>query len=160
MPKLRVHNFSISLDGYAAGPDQSVDNPLGVGGTRLHEWAFATRSGRATHGMEGGAEGVDDDFVAQGDTGIGATIMGRTCSSRSAGHGVTASGGAGGGTTRMAVDQPRSDPNHNHGSTSNESDLRCSVTIESSRPLRAILDSCLSQDRVRDRVRQGPVQPI
>jgi hypothetical protein len=61
MPKLRVHNFSISLDGYAAGPDQSVDNPLGVGGTRLHEWAFATRSGRATHGMEGGAEGVDDD---------------------------------------------------------------------------------------------------
>lgn len=66
MPKLRLHNFSISLDGYAAGPDQSVDNPLGVGGTRLHEWAFATRSGRATHGMEGGAEGVDDDFIAAG----------------------------------------------------------------------------------------------
>jgi hypothetical protein len=77
MPKLRVHNFSISLDGYAAGPDQSLDNPLGVGGTRLHEWAFATRSGRATHGMEGGAAGVHDDFVAQGDTGVGATIMGR-----------------------------------------------------------------------------------
>jgi dihydrofolate reductase len=77
MPKLRLHNFSISLDGYAAGPDQSVGNPLGVGGTRLHEWAFATRSGRATHGMEGGAEGVDDDFIAQGDAGIGATIMGR-----------------------------------------------------------------------------------
>jgi RibD domain-containing protein len=76
MPKLRLHNFSISLDGYAAGPDQSVGNPLGVGGTRLHEWAFATRSGRATHGMEGGAEGVDDDFIAQGDAGIGATIMG------------------------------------------------------------------------------------
>src|SRR5262245_47266568 len=77
MPKLRVHNFAISLDGYGAGPDQSVDNPLGVGGTQLHEWAFATRSGRAAHGMEGGNEGVDDDFVGQGDAGIGATITGR-----------------------------------------------------------------------------------
>jgi dihydrofolate reductase len=77
MPKLRVHNFAVSLDGYAAGPDQSLDDPLGVGGTRLHEWAFATRSGREIHGMDGGAKGVDDDFVARGDTGIGATIMGR-----------------------------------------------------------------------------------
>jgi dihydrofolate reductase len=77
MPKLRVHNFAISLDGYAAGPDQSVDNPLGVGGTQLHEWVFETRSGRAMQGMAGGDEGVDDEFVAQGDAGIGATIMGR-----------------------------------------------------------------------------------
>lgn len=77
MPKLRVHNFAISLDGYAAGPDQGVDNPLGVGGGRLHEWAFATRSARETHGMEGGDAGIDDDFMAQGDIGIGATIMGR-----------------------------------------------------------------------------------
>ena len=46
MPKLRVHNFSISLDGYAAGPDQSLDAPLGVGGTALHDWIFETRSGR------------------------------------------------------------------------------------------------------------------
>ena len=45
MSRVRVHNFSISLDGYAAGPDQSIDNPLGVGGTRLYEWVFATRSG-------------------------------------------------------------------------------------------------------------------
>jgi dihydrofolate reductase len=77
MPKLRVHNLAISLDGYAAGPDQSVDNPLGVGGTGLHEWAFATRSGRRIHAMEGGDEGLDDRFIAQGDAGIGATIMGR-----------------------------------------------------------------------------------
>jgi dihydrofolate reductase len=77
MPKVRVHNFAISLDGYAAGPDQSLDNPLGVGGTRLHEWAFATRSGRRTHGMDGGEEGLDDEFVARGDAGIGATVMGR-----------------------------------------------------------------------------------
>jgi dihydrofolate reductase len=78
MPKLRVHNLALSLDGYAAGPNQSVDNPLGIGGTRLHEWAFATRSGRRTHGMEGGEEGgIDDQFIAEGDVGIGATIMGR-----------------------------------------------------------------------------------
>jgi len=77
MPKLRVHNLAISLDGYAAGPNQSLDNPLGVGGPGLHEWAFATRTARHMHGMDGGDEGLDDDFVAQGDLGIGATIMGR-----------------------------------------------------------------------------------
>jgi len=77
VPRLRILNFAISLDGYAAGPDQSVDNPLGVGGTRLHEWAFATRTGRAIHGMEGGEQGLDDDFLAAGDRDIGATIMGR-----------------------------------------------------------------------------------
>ena len=77
MPKLRVHSFAMSLDGFAAGPEQSVENPLGVGGTRLHEWVFATRTGRGTHGMRGGDAGVDDDFVAEADEGIGATIMGR-----------------------------------------------------------------------------------
>jgi dihydrofolate reductase len=77
MPKLRVHNLSMSLDGYAAGPDQDVDNPLGVGGMRLHDWVFTTRYGREMTGGEGGAEGVDNDLLAQGDVGIGATIMGR-----------------------------------------------------------------------------------
>jgi hypothetical protein len=77
MPRLRVHNLAISLDGYAAGRNQSVDNPLGVGGTGLHEWPFATRAGRRIHGMEGGDEGLDDRFIAQGDADIGATIMGR-----------------------------------------------------------------------------------
>ena len=77
MPHLRVHNVSLSLDGYLAGPEQSLEHPLGVGGRLLHEWAFATRSFRRTHGMPGGAEGVDDDFVRRGDVGIGATIMGR-----------------------------------------------------------------------------------
>jgi dihydrofolate reductase len=77
MPKLRVHNFSLTLDGYAAGPDQDVDNPLGVSGTRLHEWVFDTRYGREMLGEEeGGAEGVDNDVLVQGDAGIGATIMG------------------------------------------------------------------------------------
>jgi dihydrofolate reductase len=77
MPKLRVHNLAISVDGYVAGPDQSPDNPLGVGGPRLHEWVFATRTGRQMLGMDGGDEGIDDQFIAQGDIGIGATIMGR-----------------------------------------------------------------------------------
>jgi dihydrofolate reductase len=77
MPKLRVHNFAISLDGYAAGPNQSLDNPLGVGGTGLHEWVFQTRAGNQMLGMEGGDEGLDDEFVAQGDRGIAATVMGR-----------------------------------------------------------------------------------
>ncbi len=77
MPKLRVHNLAMSLDGYAAGPDQSVDNPLGVGGSRLHEWAFATKHFHRMQGEDGGDEGLDDEFWARGEAGIGATIMGR-----------------------------------------------------------------------------------
>jgi len=77
MPKLRVHNFAISVDGYGAGPSQSLDNPLGIGGQRLHEWVFATRYGRRMIGEEGGEEGIDERFMVAGDTGIGATIMGR-----------------------------------------------------------------------------------
>jgi hypothetical protein len=53
VPKLRVHNFALSLDGYGAGPDQNVDNPLGSGGTRLHEWVFETRYGRRMMGRDG-----------------------------------------------------------------------------------------------------------
>ena len=83
MPKLRVHNFSISLDGHAAGPDQGPDHPLGVGGDGLHRWALATRTFRQTFGDEGTeapdgpGESIDDRFAAQGDVGIGATVMGR-----------------------------------------------------------------------------------
>jgi dihydrofolate reductase len=77
MPKLRVHNLTMSLDGYVAGPHQSLDQPLGVGGGRLHGWVFATRTWRTTHGMDGGDGGPDDDVVARGEAGIGATIMGR-----------------------------------------------------------------------------------
>ena len=77
MAKLRVHNLAISLDGYAAGPDQSLDNPLGVGGIGLHEWVFESRTGHQMFGTDGGSEGVDDEFLAAGDVGVGATIMGR-----------------------------------------------------------------------------------
>jgi dihydrofolate reductase len=72
-----VHNFSVSLDGYAAGPRQSVEDPLGVGGEQLHEWVFRTAAGKRMGGEGGGSTGVDNDFVEAGQEGIGATIMGR-----------------------------------------------------------------------------------
>ncbi len=77
MPKLRVCSFSLSLDGYGAGPDQSRDNPLGVGGEALHEWVVPTRTFRTLFGKEGGTTGVDDDFTARGFAGVGVWIMGR-----------------------------------------------------------------------------------
>jgi dihydrofolate reductase len=77
MPKLRVHGFSISIDGYGAGPNQDLNNPLGVGGVALHDWAFATRTFRKMFGMDGGTTGIDDDFAARGFNNVGAWIMGR-----------------------------------------------------------------------------------
>jgi dihydrofolate reductase len=76
MSLLRL-NITMSLDGYVAGPNQSVAHPLGEGGEQLHDWAFATRTFRAVHGMEGGATGSDDDIAAEYFQNIGATIMGR-----------------------------------------------------------------------------------
>lgn len=77
MSKLRVQSFSISLDGFGAGPRQDLANPLGVGGMELHGWAFATRTFRQMHGSEGGTTGIDDDFAARGFNNIGAWILGR-----------------------------------------------------------------------------------
>jgi dihydrofolate reductase len=77
MSKLRVESFSISLDGYGAGPNQDLDHPLGVGGQALHEWAWATRTFQKLHGNEAGATGVDDDFAARGFSNIGAWLIGR-----------------------------------------------------------------------------------
>ncbi|HEY1392671.1 MAG TPA: dihydrofolate reductase family protein [Methylibium sp.] len=79
MSKLKVQSFSVSIDGYGAGPDQSLDNPLGVGGMSLHQWAFATRTFQRMHGngSDGGATGADDDFAARGFANIGAWILGR-----------------------------------------------------------------------------------
>jgi dihydrofolate reductase len=79
MSKLRVESFTISLDGFGAGPDQSINNPLGVGGTSMHGWAWSTRTfQRAVLGREEGAtEGVDEEFATRGFQNIGAWIMGR-----------------------------------------------------------------------------------
>ena len=73
MQRLRVHNFTISLDGYVAGPDQSFDNPLGVGGRDLHQWAFAVMNA----GPDSDVSPVDRRFMEQREIGAGATIMGR-----------------------------------------------------------------------------------
>jgi dihydrofolate reductase len=77
MPKLRVHSFAISVDGYGAGPNQDLANPLGVGGVALHEWAFATRTFHLTVGKAGGTTGTDDEFAARGFANIGAWVIGR-----------------------------------------------------------------------------------
>jgi dihydrofolate reductase len=77
MPKLRVNSFTISIDGFGAGPDQDLANPLGVGGMALHEWAFATRTFRQMHGQEGGSTGTDDEFAIHGFHNVGAWILGR-----------------------------------------------------------------------------------
>ncbi len=77
MARLRARSFSISLDGYGAGPNQDLQNPLGVGGTALHQWFFATRTFQRINGKDGGATGADDDFAARGFENVGAWIIGR-----------------------------------------------------------------------------------
>src|SRR5271156_4093026 len=77
MSRLRVHCFSASLDGYSAGPNQDLANPLGIGGLAVFGWQLATRTHQQMHGGEGGATGLDDDMVRQGFAGIGAWIRGR-----------------------------------------------------------------------------------
>jgi dihydrofolate reductase len=78
MSKLTVRAFSVSLDGYGAGPDQSLENPLGVGGSTLHEWFFPTRTFRQMlGGGEGGSTDVDDGFARRSFDNIGAWILGR-----------------------------------------------------------------------------------
>ena len=78
MTRVRVEGFTVSLDGYGAGPGQDLANPLGIGGTDLHQWLLPTRTlHRKLFGQEGGATGVDDDFAARGFENIGAWILGR-----------------------------------------------------------------------------------
>lgn len=86
MSKLVVRCFSLSLDGYGAGPDQSLDNPLGVNGPLLAEWMFATRTFQRMYGRESGETGVDDDSVARSFENIGAWIMGRNMFGPIRGH--------------------------------------------------------------------------
>jgi dihydrofolate reductase len=69
--------ISMSLDGFVAGPDQSVKDPLGIGGERLHEWVFPLTVWRATHGLEGGEDNESSRVVEQSTANIGATVMGR-----------------------------------------------------------------------------------
>src|SRR5580692_4586611 len=77
MSRLRVQSFSISVDGFSAGPDQDINNPVGVGGLAIFSWQFATRTFKQMHGKDGGSTGIDNDVAAHGFTDVGAWIMGR-----------------------------------------------------------------------------------
>lgn len=84
MPQLRITCVSISIDGYSAGPHQSLENPMGVGGMSLHQWVVPTRTFKVMHADMGlgtgdgeGTTGVDDEFAARGFEGVGAWIIGR-----------------------------------------------------------------------------------
>ena len=77
MSKLKVSAFSISIDGYGAGPQQSLENPLGVGGSALLQWLFGTRTIQRQSGNDGGTAGIDDEFAARSFEKVGAWIMGR-----------------------------------------------------------------------------------
>ena len=69
--------ISVSLDGFVAGPNQSLNDPIGAGGMRLHEWAFATEGWREQHGLSGGERTADADVIEEVSAGIGAYVMGR-----------------------------------------------------------------------------------
>jgi dihydrofolate reductase len=77
MSKLRVHCFGISLDGFGAGPNQDIDNPLGIGGVNLHQWFFPTRTFQKMVGSGDGTTGIDNDMAERGFDRIGAWILGR-----------------------------------------------------------------------------------
>jgi len=77
MSKLRVQAFSVSIDGYGAGPSQSLDQPMGAGGMAMHRWALGTRTFQEMHGAAGGTTGLDDDFAVRSFQNLGAWIMGR-----------------------------------------------------------------------------------
>lgn len=77
MTRIRVHGFTVSIDGYGAGPEQDLQNPMGRGSENLHRWAFKTRTFRKMFGQEGGSTGDDDRLAAHGFEGLGAWVMGR-----------------------------------------------------------------------------------
>lgn len=92
MARVRVHNFAISLDGYGAGPRQTRDAPLGVGGEELHEWYVATRTFQRMLGKDDGTTGTDDEFASRfGEGGIHEALEGARAAA--AGNDVQIGGG-------------------------------------------------------------------
>jgi dihydrofolate reductase len=77
MTKVRVAGFSVSIDGFGAGPEQSLTDPLGKRGSELHQWFFGTKMFRAMTGEGGGSDGVDEDYATRAMAGFGAFILGR-----------------------------------------------------------------------------------
>lgn len=85
MGQVRAAAFSVSLDGYGAGPEQSLQDPLGKGGRELHRWFLGTRTFRAMFGQEGGSEGVDEEYAHRSMDGFGAFVLGRNMFAHSRG---------------------------------------------------------------------------
>ncbi len=111
MTKVRVAGFSVSLDGYAAGTEQSLSHPLGQKGPELFPWFFPTRTFRAMLAQDGGTTGVDDRYAQRSMAGFGAFILGRNMFAPLCGApGPTTRGKAGGATTRRITRPPTSSP--------------------------------------------------
>jgi hypothetical protein len=110
MTKLRVHSFAISLDGYGAGPDQDLANPLGVGGIALHRWVFDTRTFQQMSGHDGGATGIDDDFAARVSPMSELGFWVGTCLGPSVDLGPTTLGRGGGAPTHLTTLPSSSSP--------------------------------------------------
>ncbi|MFJ6025057.1 dihydrofolate reductase family protein [Brevundimonas sp. NPDC092305] len=83
--KVRVSSYAVSADGFGAGPDQSLETPLGVGGEGMHRWFFPTATFQSMYGAGQGETGVDDDFARRGMAGLGAWILGRNMFAHSRG---------------------------------------------------------------------------
>ena len=79
MSKVKVAAFSVSIDGFGAGPRQDINNPLGVRGMELHSWFIQTEAFKTTHGESGGTTGVDNDVAAQSLENLGAWVLGAIC---------------------------------------------------------------------------------
>ena len=106
MTKVRVAGFSISLDGFGAGPEQSLENPLGKRGRELHTWMFGTRMFRTMIGKDGGSDGVDQAYAHRSMEGFGAFILGRNMFGPAATIGAAPTGRAGGATIRPITRRP------------------------------------------------------
>ena len=103
MSKVKL-DISMSLDGFVAGPEPTLEDPLGKGGEQLHEWIFGLASWREAHGRTGGERNADDDLVREGRESTGAVIMGRRMFSGGEGPGrTTRTRTAGGATTRRSA---------------------------------------------------------
>jgi hypothetical protein len=102
MSQVRVHNFSVSLDGFGTGVGQSMDAPFGHADQRLLEWFLATRAFRSMHGEPGGTTGIDDALASKWAPGIGAASLGRTAAHGPAKRAVN-NGKAGGAPTRHFI---------------------------------------------------------
>src|SRR5438046_7514756 len=103
MSIVRVNSFAVSLDGYAAGPNQPLQTPLGVRGPELFEWFFSTRTWKQMHGYEGGSTGLDNDWAQRGMENVGAWILGRNMSVQSAAPGRMTHGKDGGARSRRIM---------------------------------------------------------